>query len=316
MTKQQNSVLVVVTLDPPIDFMDKIMKACVFTERVVIVDNGCALDQHILGASLAKDCNQVDLIQFSSNLGLAHALNVGALHAMALGAETILFLDDDSSIDEDSFQRLQQTLLRTDIAQQPGAVVPSVTYRHAANRCRWPKSVAPSLPFFRMVYADSEVEPLSVDLAIGSGMLVRASVWKEIGGFDSGLFVDLVDTDYCLRARTQGHPVVAVPAAKIQHSLGNPQQKRLLGVADVFPTHHAPVRHYYISRNRIHLLKRHGLRFPSWVVYESLSAIKLFAKVVLYEHHRREKLRATLIGTWHGLLGRTGPAPHDFSSRR
>lgn len=62
---------------------------------------------------------------------------------------------------------------------------------------------------------DAREDVLAVGLA---GALVRASVWREVGGTDPayGQFGD--STDFCLRARLAGHRVVVVPDAVVRHA--------------------------------------------------------------------------------------------------
>jgi GT2 family glycosyltransferase len=62
---------------------------------------------------------------------------------------------------------------------------------------------------------DAREDVLAVGLA---GALVRASVWREVGGTDPayGQFGD--STDFCLRVRLAGHRVVVVPDAVVRHA--------------------------------------------------------------------------------------------------
>ena len=62
---------------------------------------------------------------------------------------------------------------------------------------------------------DSREDVLAVGLA---GALVRASVWRHVGGTDPA-YGQLGDsTDFCLRVRLAGHRVVVVPDAVVRHA--------------------------------------------------------------------------------------------------
>lgn len=64
-------------------------------------------------------------------------------------------------------------------------------------------------------------DSLSDVLAVGAnGMLVRESVWAQLGGFDPGLGVVDDALDFCVRARLAGHRVEVVPPA-IVHTAGD-----------------------------------------------------------------------------------------------
>ncbi|MBF0673486.1 MAG: glycosyltransferase [Salinibacterium sp.] len=55
-----------------------------------------------------------------------------------------------------------------------------------------------------------------------TGMLVRRSVFEQLGGFDPGLSGIDSGLDLCVRARLAGHRVIVVPAAKVS-SIGAPE---------------------------------------------------------------------------------------------
>lgn len=54
------------------------------------------------------------------------------------------------------------------------------------------------------------------------GMLVRRSVWAELGGFDPSLPTVDAALDFCIRVRLAGHRIVGVPAARVL-SAGGPE---------------------------------------------------------------------------------------------
>ncbi|MGV8970179.1 MAG: glycosyltransferase family 2 protein [Microbacteriaceae bacterium] len=56
----------------------------------------------------------------------------------------------------------------------------------------------------------------------GCGMLVRRSVWEELGGFDPALPSVDAALDFCIRVRLAGHRIVGVPAARVA-SAGGPE---------------------------------------------------------------------------------------------
>lgn len=291
---------VVVSYNAPQGLAGRLDAALAQTDLGVLVDNGSRQAPDLSGLS-APSLAKLALISNASNVGLAAALNQGIAHCAARGAARVLLLDHDSTVAPDLVAALSRA------GDENTAIrVPAIRYAHGDNRCRWPSSEHRPAPLFRLLYADQMVAPAAVDLAIGSGMLIDVTVWQQIGGFDEALFIDLVDTEYCLRARQHGYRIIAVPEASLQHALGQASRRRLLG-AKVFPTHHSATRHYFISRNRILLARRYARRFPAWMAYELLSGIKLLVKVVLFEDARMGKLGSMVRGTLDGLRGRSGP---------
>lgn len=53
--------------------------------------------------------------------------------------------------------------------------------------------------------------------ASGACMVVRSSVWHELGGLDEGFFAHMEEIDFCWRAQLAGHQVWAVPQSHVFH---------------------------------------------------------------------------------------------------
>ena len=53
--------------------------------------------------------------------------------------------------------------------------------------------------------------------ASGACMVVRGSVWKELGGLDERFFAHMEEIDFCWRAQLAGHQVWCVPQSHVFH---------------------------------------------------------------------------------------------------
>ena len=53
--------------------------------------------------------------------------------------------------------------------------------------------------------------------ASGACMVVRSSVWRELGGLDEGFFAHMEEIDFCWRAQLAGHKVWCVPQSHVFH---------------------------------------------------------------------------------------------------
>ncbi|MBE3041888.1 hypothetical protein IMZ48_04760, partial [Candidatus Bathyarchaeota archaeon] len=147
-----------------------------------------------------------------------------------------------------------------------------------------------------------------VSIVITSGSLLRASAFQALGGFREDFFIDYVDTEYCLRALSRGYRIVVACNAKLEHRLGD-RTREQRGPFVLYPTGHSPTRWYYISRNRIPMLRMYALRFPHWLTFEIAASAFWLLRMLIAEDLRAEKVRAVLRGTWDGLRGRMGPMP-------
>ena len=59
--------------------------------------------------------------------------------------------------------------------------------------------------------------PASVEWVSGACMVIRASAWKDLGGFDHRFFAHMEEIDFCLRARRAGWSIDVVPQSTVWH---------------------------------------------------------------------------------------------------
>jgi len=62
--------------------------------------------------------------------------------------------------------------------------------------------------------------PTEVESVIGAFMLIRGSLWTELGGLDERYFFFFEETDFCLQARANGWKVFHLPQAQVWHEQG------------------------------------------------------------------------------------------------
>jgi rhamnosyltransferase len=136
-----------------------------------------------------------------------------------------------------------------------------------------------------------------------SGSMMPASAIRKLGLFEESLYIDAVDTEFCLRARRNGMVILESPAVLL-HSLGRMTYHHLLGL-HFGTTNHPPGRHYYITRNRLRLLSRYAADWP-WFWREIRGMIFDDAKIMLVEPNKWRKFRAMAAGAVDALSGRFG----------
>lgn len=59
--------------------------------------------------------------------------------------------------------------------------------------------------------------PMQVFWASGACMVVRSSVWNNLGGLDESFFAHMEEIDFCWRAQLSGYEVWAVPESFVYH---------------------------------------------------------------------------------------------------
>jgi rhamnosyltransferase len=161
-------------------------------------------------------------------------------------------------------------------------------------------------PYFERVTCD-RIGPEGVTLVITSGTLTSVAAFRQLGPFREEFFIDLVDFEYCLRARRAGYRILVSCQARILHRVGAKSQARVAGIS-LSPTNHSPLRKYYLFRNTVRVIGAYGGSFPHWLLYQLAALLEIFLGILFVEDGKSRKLRACLIGVWDGIIGRMGAA--------
>ena len=290
---------VVVTFFPDEAVLERLEAVASEFACLVVVDNGSPMVTCVRLSQWIEARGGV-WISNGRNSGLGVALNQGVKQALNLDFDWAVTFDQDSR-PEPGFAA---ALWTTHLAMPRAAVIgPRIQeeaseigkYRWLRRHPRWPGC------FERAPCRGKDLG--NVTMLVTSGSMIELATWQALGGFDEGLFIDYIDTDYCLRVIRAGRQVAVAAGAFLQHRLGARESALLLG-RDFRPTHHAAFRHYYIARNRLALWRRHALAVPHWAAFDlSYSLYNLF-RVLVFEEQRWQKFRSMLRGTWDGLRGR------------
>lgn len=60
-------------------------------------------------------------------------------------------------------------------------------------------------------------DPIRIHWATGAALMVRASVYQEVGGLDGRFFAHQEEIDMCWRIRIRGYQIVCIPASQVYH---------------------------------------------------------------------------------------------------
>lgn len=165
-------------------------------------------------------------------------------------------------------------------------------------------------PFFERVVC-KRLGDCGTTAVITSGTLTNAVVFEEIGPFRDELFIDLVDTEYCLRARRAGYRIVGACGATLVHRIGETRARSVLGIR-IVATHHAPVRRYYLFRNSTIVMCKYFGIYPHWIIYHGLVLGQTLLGTILLERRKLATLRACYLGIYDGIRRKLGPARSEF----
>lgn len=185
--------------------------------EVIVVDNQSADDS--IAAARAQFPQAIVLPQ-PKNGGFAFGVNRGLERARG---RWILLLNTDAEADPERLARFVAAA-----EQHPTVAIfgPRITDEHGTTqRSTWQRH----LPRHYLLHAlflgrfASESLPTAardVDCVSGCVFLLRASVLREVGGFDERFFMYYEEADFCERVRRAGHRVRWLPEVAFVHEGG------------------------------------------------------------------------------------------------
>ncbi len=249
----------------------------------------------------------ITFIGNTENLGLGAAHNQGLVKAKEQGCDYLLILDQDSVPQPGMVAQLLRAHQRLSQTQKVSAV--GACYLNSQNQSESFFVRFGALKFQRE-YANREL--VQADFLISSGSLFSLETLNTVGGMDEGLFIDHVDTEWFLRAKSQGFTAYGVSAARMQHSLGEDTHRLRLGGRQRNIPQHKPFRYYYIFRNSIVLYRRN---YTSWLwKWNDIQRLgMIFIMFGLVKPPRWQNMKMMLLGSWHGMTGKIGQINVDSS---
>lgn len=199
-------------------------------ERMTVVDNA-SQDESSNGLEAVADGVPVTVIRNTENLGFAAACNQGAAGSTA---DWLLFLNPDTRLSADSLTPLFSFLTDPSTRQIGALDIRLLDDAGQTQRCcaRRPTpgrlvaqaigldSAMPSLfpPHFMVEWDHTNTR--DVDQAMGAFLMIRRSLFDDLGGFDERFFVYFDDVDLCLRVRQANWRVVHFAGATAYHKGG------------------------------------------------------------------------------------------------
>ena len=293
-----NICAIIVTYHPDEHFAERVGAIAAQVGSIVVVDNGSDAGERERIRALSPPCRYHCILN-DANKGIATALNQGIAWAREQGDGYALTFDQDSRVCEDFTARLAQVY--DAYPDKARLAIVGANYTHAGQNLS-------GYPASDFTYGGGQGWH-EVVMAITSGSLMSLAAYTQVGPFLDALFIDHVDTEYCLRARAKGFHIVVTDAPLMEHSVGQLTPRRVLG-RQVWTFNYSPLRWYYRTRNHLYLLRRYLRQEPRWLGRTVNDLLRGWIKLLLLEDQKARKIAATLRGIRHGLFSRLPvPAP-------
>jgi GT2 family glycosyltransferase len=209
----------------------------------VVVDNG-SVDGS--ADAIAERFPEVELIRAGVNLGFAGGNNAGIRRALDRGADWVLLVNNDATVEPGIVEALAAAA-----ESRPDAGVLACKVLFADSDRLWYAGAGfnPYLGRSRHERFGKPDEPGTLRdtvRATGAGMAVSRAAIEKAGLLDEEFFLYAEDLEWCLRIKAAGFAVVYVPEARVRHRV-----TAASGGAG------SPTASYYEARNVLAVVERH-----------------------------------------------------------
>ena len=237
-----------VTYNPDIAELRRCIESiCDQVQGIMLVDNASKKFEDI---ELCGKNYDVNILRNKKNLGIAEALNRGFDYARMHGYDWVLTLDQDSYCTYGIIEKFKKYTNDDNV----GIVSALEIDRNSVKKKR-------------IGFVCEEI-----DRCITAGSLIRIVAWEKVNGYDTRLFIDYVDFDFCMRLRIAHWKILRVNTAIIINSLGKSTNRRLL-FHNVSVSNHSISRVYYLVRNWLYYIVQY---------HKNLNVLKELTKMLMY----------------------------------
>lgn len=289
---KQNTGAVLVAFNPEPGLAERLRAIRGQISAMLVVDNSAeAAPQWLRDALSTLD---IELASNGQNLGVGSALNQGLEWARERGLDWLATFDQDTFVYDSYMEAVGQAF--ENCPERDRVAMLGANYIESSRKEPWV-----SVGLGRQGWAE-------VVCLITSGSLVSMEAAESLGPFRDDFFVDLIDFEYCLRARANGLKVIVATTPLMEHAVGEPTWCRLLWKKNLTTPNHSPSRHYYFTRNHLVVIRRYFWRERGAILATINTRLKEIVLVICCERGKLGKLRGMALGALDAVRGRMGPA--------
>lgn len=236
--------------------------------EVIVVDNASKNDEAII---IQERYPQVKTIRSDKNLGFAGGNNLGIKAAKG----KYLFLVNNDTVFKDF--NVQALIDRLESSSNIGLVSPKIRFAWDNN----PIQYAGYTPLSKITVRNKAIgfgeedngqydTPHPTPYAHGAAMLIKREVIDKVGLMPDCYFLYYEEIDWSMMFTRSGYEIWYEPACTIFH-----KESQSTGQS-------SPLRTYYITRNRLLLVKRNWQGIYKWLAYCYLTNIVTPRDIIKY----------------------------------
>lgn len=279
-------------LDDTLECLASLAKLDYAPSQVCIIDNACSVDSVEL---IKREFPDTRVIQNKQNLGFVEANNIGIQQALVDGADFILLLNNDTTVDKNF---LRELVLVAEREPSAGVFGPKILSYREPNRIWFAgprKTYAFGRPLelghrgFGEIDRGQYDQARKVGFISGCAMMIRREVIEKVGFLDPDFFAYFEDADYCLRANKVGFDLIYAPQARIWHKAD---------LSGMDAQTYSPLALYLGVRNRLLFMKKHGNRI-GWCIFLPIFLASLLRTWAILAMKRKPDVSRTIL---HGIF--------------
>ncbi|WP_240494249.1 rhamnosyltransferase [Pantoea sp. 1.19] len=284
---------IIVTYNPQLENLLSLVKQLNSQKcNAIIIDNSKESSLIELSLNESVDCK---IISLGENKGIAAAQNIGIQHALSHKAKKIIFFDQDSSISEEFINKLSSYIDDKCV----NIVGPTFIDRDKGHY--YPICHVTKKGLRKKIIISKDMQAFTTSITISSGTMVTSELLEKVGGMSEDLFIDYVDTEWCLRCFQFGELVHVLPEVTMVHAIGDNSIK-ILGVN--VPVH-SPLRRYYRVRNSFLLLRYDNV--PKLLCFREIIFSFIHTAIIICTQKRKYSyLKYYFKGLFDGVMNKKG----------
>lgn len=249
--------------------------------EVIVVDNASKEDEATI---ISKHYPHVNVIRSNQNLGFAGGNNLGIKEAKG---NYILLINNDTYFKKFNLEPL---IKRLESSDKIGAVCPKLRFAWGSNPIQFTgyTSLSPiTLRNKAIGFGEEDKGQYEIahptPYAHGAAMLIKRETIEKTGLMPECFFLYYEEIDWSMMFTRAGYEIWYDPSCTVYH-----KESQTTG-------QNSPLRTYYITRNRLLLVKRNYKGINKYLSYIYLIGIVGMRDILKYTSKRQKNLRKAVI---------------------
>lgn len=221
-----------------------------YVDEVILIDNS---DSNVYYNKYKDALSKYTYISMGENLGIAKALNEGMKYSIEKKYDWCITFDQDTALKSNIIEIYKKYI---DMNCVSNAIIYSPLYDFDRKKLKRFSGIR------------------EVDYVMQSANLVNLKEFMNLGMFKEDFFIDVVDYEFCLRARKNGYKVISCGEAIVEHNPGITKKIKLLNIKYGYCNKY---RIYYQARNLLWTFKKYkNYKILIILLYKFMKIILLF----------------------------------------